>query len=167
MDLNAVCERGGALLDQGHPAQALLVFEQALELARDQRQLGSIGWIAAHTGFAHLDLDQPASAVHYLTQAVLYGMLGNPFVHLKRGIALYETGDTTEAKNELFKAAVIDGSAVFSGEDPKYWAFAVQGMRLPAGCADWKQWQGCEPGSEMHRGICDPAQYRVFAPALH
>lgn len=164
-ELDALAERGGSLLDDRQYAAAEVQFERGFALAQQARSPASMAWFVAHRGFARVGLQNWLYAIQDLTHAILLGQLGNPYVHLMRGVALYEEGiDLPEAKNELFKACVLSGYDVFTEVDPKYWAFAIKGMKLPAGCSDWTTWTGAEPGSEMHRVMCDPRNYRFNAP---
>lgn len=166
-ELDDLATKGGDLLDDGHPADAQIQFARGVEIARQIRDHGSLAWFLAHRGFAYVRQEEWALAVADLTQSILLGQLGNPYVHLMRGIALYELRDLVEGKNELFKAAALVGRDVFGDEDPKYWAFAIKGMKLPEGCESWEAWEGCEPDSPMHVGLCDPAVYRMFLAASH
>lgn len=166
-ELDDLATKGGTLLDADQPADAQLHFDRGVQLARTIRDHASLAWFLAHRGFAYVRQSEWALAVGDLTQSILLGQLGNPYVHMMRGIALYELGDLAGGKDELFKAAALVGPEVFAQEDPKYWAFAIKGMKLPEGCADWEGWEGCEPESPMHQGLCDPAMYRLFLTDTH
>lgn len=166
-ELDDLATKGGDLLDAGQAGAAEEQFARGIAIARRIRDHASLAWFLAHRGFAHVDQGNWPLAVVDLTQALLLGQVGNPYVHLMRGIALYEQQDLAEAKNELFKAAALVGHDVFADVDPKYWAFAIKGMRLPVGCASWSDWSGCEPGSEMHAALTDPGVYRVSLADAH
>jgi hypothetical protein len=161
-ELDALAEKGGTLLDDGDASAAEQQFERGYALSRQARNPQSMAWFLAHRGFARVKLQSWALAVADLTQSILLGQLGNPYVHLMRGIALYEQQQHAEAKSELFKAAALVGHDVFDQEHPKYWAFAIKGMRTPEACDDWMTWAGCDEGSAMHDALCDPTMYRVF-----
>lgn len=160
-ELDSLGLQGGELLDAGEASRAVVLFDRGYQLARQARNPASIAWFLAHRGFARVALGEHALAVPDLTQSLLLGQIGNPYVHLMRGIALFESGETLEAKSELFKAAVLVGPSVFEGQEPRYFAFAVKGMQLPPGLSDWREWTGCEPGSATHDALTDPAVYRL------
>lgn len=46
--------------------------------------------------------------------------LGNPFVHPRYGQALHEVGSVEEAKQELLKAYMLEGTHILENENPKY-----------------------------------------------
>jgi hypothetical protein len=51
------------------------------------------------------------------------GGLGNPFLHLRFGQILFESGDHDLAADELIRAYMGAGDEIFENEDPKYLNF--------------------------------------------
>ncbi|MDN6861800.1 MULTISPECIES: hypothetical protein [Pseudomonas] len=48
--------------------------------------------------------------------------VGNPFLHLRLGQALYEKEETDRAADELMRAYMAAGDEIFDNDDPKYFA---------------------------------------------
>lgn len=49
--------------------------------------------------------------------------IGNPFLHLRLGQALYERGETDRAADELMRAYMGAGDEIFGNDEPKYFVF--------------------------------------------
>ena len=49
--------------------------------------------------------------------------IGNPFLHLRLGEALFEQGELDRSADELIRAYMGAGDEIFASEDPKYRAF--------------------------------------------
>jgi len=49
--------------------------------------------------------------------------IGNPFFHLRLGQCQYELGNQDRAADELARAFLLEGEALFAEEDPKYLEF--------------------------------------------
>lgn len=95
---------------------------------------------------------------------LLQGGLGNPFVHLRRGQALFELGDLSEAQNELARALLLGGQPLFADEASEYWAFIIGRMRPYAERGTWEGWTGVEDGSPMAEWLVDPGHYDLRLP---
>jgi hypothetical protein len=48
----------------------------------------------------------------------LEGSIGNPFLHLRNGQVMFEEGRLDEAADELIRAYMAEGKAIFRDEDP-------------------------------------------------
>jgi hypothetical protein len=46
--------------------------------------------------------------------------IGNPFIHLRLGQCQFEIGNLKRAADELARAFLMEGLALFEDEDPKY-----------------------------------------------
>ncbi|WEK07294.1 MAG: tetratricopeptide repeat protein [Candidatus Pseudomonas colombiensis] len=49
--------------------------------------------------------------------------LGNPFLHLRLGQVLFDSGAPDQAADQLMRAYMGAGAAIFAEEDPRYLAF--------------------------------------------
>jgi hypothetical protein len=58
-------------------------------------------------------------------------LVENPFLRLRQGQTLFELGDEGRALEELAAAYMLEGSEIFAGEDPKYFAFVKEHLRAP------------------------------------
>ena len=61
------------------------------------------------------------------------GTIGNPWVHLRCGQMRFELGQMERAGDELARAYMGGGRAIFEGQDPKYFALVEQLLRPPPG----------------------------------
>jgi hypothetical protein len=59
--------------------------------------------------------------------------VGNPFLRLRVGQALYELGDEREAANWLAPAYLSEGRSLFEDDDPKYLAVLRSRLDPPPG----------------------------------
>jgi hypothetical protein len=59
--------------------------------------------------------------------------LANPFLRLRLGQCMYETGDLKEAGNRLAPAYLLEGKALFEEDDPKYLEFVKSHLDEPPG----------------------------------
>lgn len=51
------------------------------------------------------------------------GALSNPFIRLRHGQLLFETGDFVRAKQELLVAYATEGADIFAEDHPTYLAY--------------------------------------------
>jgi len=66
---------------------------------------------------------QYADALQHYSEAVkCIDGLGNPAIHLRLGQIRFELGDHDRAVDELMRAYMGGGKAIFEYEDPKYFA---------------------------------------------
>lgn len=71
--------------------------------------------------------DNLASAMH------LPDAIGNPFLHLRLGQCQYELGNMERAADELARAYLQEGTAIFANDDPKYLDFIKSKLQPPPG----------------------------------
>ncbi|WP_375514175.1 tetratricopeptide repeat protein [uncultured Nostoc sp.] len=55
--------------------------------------------------------------------------IGNPYIHLKLGQAQLELGNFERAQDELARAYIIEGKAIFENEDSKYYEYLKTFLR--------------------------------------
>ena len=61
------------------------------------------------------------------------GAIGNPFIHMRLGQSQFELGNMDRAADELARAYLQEGLAIFEDEDPKYVAFIKSKLKPPPG----------------------------------
>ena len=59
--------------------------------------------------------------------------IGNPFLHLRLGQCQFELGDLERAADELARAYLIEGIAIFTDDDQKYLNFVKPKLQEPEG----------------------------------
>ena len=59
--------------------------------------------------------------------------IGNPFIHLRLGQCQFELGNLKRAADELARAYLLEGLALFNDEDPKYIEWIKPQLEEPAG----------------------------------
>ncbi|MEW4453811.1 hypothetical protein AB1L30_14145 [Bremerella sp. JC817] len=123
--LNEHCERGEALLAEGDADAALEQYMAAEALIPSPKLNWEAAlWVYAAIGdawFAKQDFDRARQA---FSNAVLCpDGLGNPFIHLRLGQCQFEANNLDKAADELTRAYMAEGLAIFDEDDPKYLAF--------------------------------------------
>jgi tetratricopeptide (TPR) repeat protein len=132
-----VCAAGDALAGSGKYAEAIARYRTAWMLLPEPReQWTAASWIQVAIADAHFLAGEFAQAIAPLNAALLAGEIGNPFVHLRRGECLLETGRRDEAIQELTRAYMGAGREIFQNEDPKYLNVLRGVLKPPPGQAD-------------------------------
>ena len=131
------------------------------------------GWLLAALGECTWQLGECAAAKQFLSNALnAPNTVGNAFIHLRFGQALFELHDE-RARLELAQALKTGGAEVFRGEDPSYHAF-VLGELVPS--VDESVFEAIrdklahtavvDPDHEIVAAIFDAARPRLVATAL-
>jgi len=128
-------ERGNALADEGQYREAAEQFVAALELLPEPKtNWEACTWLLASIGDMTFQLKAYEQAVNALSDAMhCPDAIGNPFIHLRLGQALFELGDRQRAADELARVYMLEGKDIFAAEDPKYFEFLKTVMKPPAG----------------------------------
>lgn len=136
--ITRLCQTGDAFLNGGDTDAALDVFEEALALLpKPAEDWEAATWIFAALADVHFEKGQFESVRTAAARGLgCPGGLGNPFLHLRLGQALFELGDTDRASDELARAYMGAGDEIFDGEDAKYLQFIRQVLRPPASEVD-------------------------------
>lgn len=124
-EIKAHCARGDRLAEVKNFEGAISEYNKAWVLVPDPKN----DWEASTWVLAAI-----ADAAYlggYLTsakEAIEYGMtcpgaIGNPFMHLRYGQILLDSGENERAADELMRAYMGVGADIFLQEDPKYLAF--------------------------------------------
>jgi tetratricopeptide (TPR) repeat protein len=113
---------GDALAKQKKYDEAVIEYRRAWDLLPAPKEnWGAASWLLAAIGEAYFFSRRFDDARATFAQAILRaGGLGNPFLHLRHGEALFECGKKREAADELMRAYMGAGRKIFQEEDPKY-----------------------------------------------
>jgi hypothetical protein len=133
--VEAVCIEGGRLMAAGKHNKAFRKFVAALDLLPEPReQWNAAGWVLVAIGENAVRAGSFAAAERPLADAMLCpGTIGNPWVHLRLGQVRLELGDRDAAADELARAYMGGGRAIFAGLDPKYFALVEEVLKPPPG----------------------------------
>lgn len=119
------CAKGDGLADEKNFEAAIAEYNKGWSLIPEPKNdWESATWVLAAIADA-------AYLGGYLTsarEAITYGMtcpgaVGNPFMHLRHGQILFDSGENDGAADELMCAYMAAGTEIFSREDAKYLAF--------------------------------------------
>jgi len=134
--MTSLCSKGDELSAEGRHEDAILRYRAAWALLPEPKlDWDAAHWIQVAIADAHFLAREFAEALEPLKLALLSGGIGNPFVHLRRGQCLLETGDREEAIQELTRAYIGGRRDVFQGQDPKYLE-TLRGVLKPPGGQD-------------------------------
>ncbi|GHD65762.1 tetratricopeptide repeat protein [Jeongeupia chitinilytica] len=124
-EIEALSDAGDALYEAGDYKAAIAKYKAGYALVpapKEEWEIGTSLLIAiGDTQFADGDF---ARAVETLTAASFAPAgMGNPFVHLRLGQSLFETGALDLAAESLQRIRGHGDDSIFDDEDPKYLAF--------------------------------------------
>lgn len=128
-------KKGDALARKRQYAKAIEVYRDGVDLLpRPKAHWEAATWLLAAIADAQFLAGEFAAAVDTLEDAKFCpGAIGNPFVHLRLGQCLLETGQRDRALDELARAYMGAGREIFRDEDPKYLADLAKVMKPPPG----------------------------------
>lgn len=120
-----LCAAGDKLAQAGKYDMAIATYQQAWDLLPEPKEnWESAGWILAAIGDAYFLSERHTLAEQTFGRAITScGGLGNPFLHMRRGQSLFELGLKDAAADELMRAYMAGGRAVFADENPRYLEF--------------------------------------------
>jgi tetratricopeptide (TPR) repeat protein len=132
--IKRLCEAGDEAADSGRLTEALGLYHRALALLPSEpTEWEAATWIHAAIGDAYFFMRDLRRALSAFEQALRSpGGIGNPFLHLRRGQILFDMGQEKAAADELARAYMAEGEAIFTPEDTKYLAFVKSVLRPPA-----------------------------------
>ncbi|MDL2209370.1 tetratricopeptide repeat protein [Desulfovibrio sp. OttesenSCG-928-O18] len=130
--LEEICDQGNEAMDEGNPAEALVFFQQALDiLPAPADAWEAYGWIQAALGDAHFTMDEYGKALSCFHTA--YTFAGpeevNPFVLLRLGQCYRRLDDEKNAAEYLLRAYMLEGEDIFE-EDAEDFAFLKKTVPL-------------------------------------
>jgi tetratricopeptide (TPR) repeat protein len=132
--VRALCAEGDELAEGEMYGEAIDIYRKAFSLLPgDPRQWEAATWILAAIGDAEFLGGRAEAAVAVLDHAFeCPNSLGNGFLHLRRGQALFDLGRRSEAANELTRAYMAEGEEIFRDEDPEYLRYLKTVLRPSA-----------------------------------
>ncbi len=139
-EVDRLCAQGDAHADLDRFPDALALYWEAWDLLPEPKiDCDAATWILAAVGDANfLGRDYVAGCDNLSTVMNCPGGIGIPFLHLRLGQCHYELGDQARAIDELLRAYMGGGDALFDDEDPKYRDFLD--ANRPAGDTSKKAW---------------------------
>lgn len=125
---------GDALAESRHYEKAIQKYSEALDALPDPRtEWEACTWLLASIGDAHFQAKEFGQARIALTDAMRCpDAIGNPFIHLRLGQSQFELGNLPRANDELARAYMAAGKAIFEDEDPKYFNHLKTVLKPPA-----------------------------------
>lgn len=121
-EIKQICSDGYDYYDSGDFERALRLFYKAwLMIPSPQSDFLEAGWVLTAIGDAYFKLHKYEQSITALESCLhCPGINGNPFVHLRLGQSLIESGEIIKARKELLKAYQTSGKSVFENEPIKY-----------------------------------------------
>jgi len=131
-EMKAACSYGDFLVRQGKYEESVEQYDRAWRLLPSPaEQWDAATWILAAKGDALFKARRYVDARQQLALALgCPDGLGNPFIHLRLGEALYELGEESQALDNLARAYMGGGREIFATEPPKYFE-AIKKVMLP------------------------------------
>ncbi len=154
---------GSDFMDANQYIEAARSYRACLELLPQPRAswVSSVRFLCG-IGDALWFLGKHAAGLPFWSAALRIGSLGNEFAHLRRGQTLYELGRRREAADELLRALLLGGCAIFADEAPQYYEFITSSVKVPVGRTSWDGWAGLEEGSPYHERLLDYTFYELL-----
>ena len=120
--ITQLSEEGNQLADDGQYDEAIEKFSEALKLVPEPKRDWEAGsWLSASIGDMYfLKGDHKNGLEYFYDSYASPDNAANPFINVRIGQCLLETGDDAKAKEFLLRAYMIEGDKIFSGEDEKY-----------------------------------------------
>lgn len=124
-DIAALCKQGDDLAREGHLEEGKNKYVAALRLLpENHREWEAATWIYAAIGDVHFQMKNYDKAFKcFYNAAQCPKGLGNPYIHLRLGQLYYEQERLDKAADELTRAYMGAGIAIFMEDDPKYLEF--------------------------------------------
>jgi tetratricopeptide (TPR) repeat protein len=133
--ITTLAAAGDAFARSGQIDLALEKYRQALaQLPDPLEEWEAATWLLGAIGDSLFHKGDHAQAREVLQQAMRCpGAIGNPFRHLRLGQTQLELGDLERAKDELARAYMGAGDAIFRDENPRYRLFLKEALRPSEG----------------------------------
>jgi len=131
----ALSQKGDGLAKQHKYASAIQAYTDALKIVPlPIEKWEASTWLLVAIGDAQFLSKNYVEAKSALTDAMRCpGAIGNPFIHLRLGQAQFELGNMESASDELARAYLPEGVAIFGADDPKYLRFIKSKLKPPPG----------------------------------
>ena len=128
-------ESGEELADNGDYAGALANYQTAWELISEPKYDHESAWqLLGAIGDTHFVLGDWQACHDTFQQVIRYiGGEDNPFVRLRLGQSILELGNEREALNWMVPAYLMEGTKLFSDDNPKYLTLVKSRLDPPTG----------------------------------
>ena len=142
-EIERLCARGDADADLDRFPAALASYWAAWDLLPEPKfACEKATWILAAVGDVNfLGGDYEAGRDNLGTVMHCPGAIGIAFLHMRLGQCQYELGDQVQAADELLRAFLGGGAALFDDEDPKYLACAERAEADASVPRSWRFWK--------------------------
>ncbi len=126
------CKVGDDFVENGNYTKALLEYQHVLELIPDPKtDWEATTWVLAAMGDAYfLNNDFQAGVREFSNAMHCPNAIGNPFLHMRLGQCQFELGHLDKAADELTRAYAIEGEQIFEDENPKYFEFLIEKIKI-------------------------------------
>ena len=130
--IKAHSAKGDEYADAENYEAAIAEYNKAwLIVPEPKTEWNASTWLLAAIGDAAFKGGYNTSA----KEALQYAMhcpsgIGNPFLHLRLGQVLYDSGDEQGAADELMRAYMAEGEEIFASEDARYLDFLKRWTKL-------------------------------------
>lgn len=124
-EITALCKQGDDLVRAGNLEEGKNKYVAALRLLpENHREWEAATWIYVCIGDVHFQMKNYDKAFKcFFNAAQCPEGLGNPYIHLRLGQLYYEQENLEKAADELTRAYMGTGIAIFMEDDPKYLEF--------------------------------------------
>ncbi len=121
-DVKTFCQQGYKQYDEQNYTAALRLFYQAwVKLPKPQHDYEESGWALTAIGDTYFKLKKYKQAIEALRSALCCPNISdNPFVNLRLGQCLYESGQQYQGRVYLHRSYRAQGKVYFDQEDTKY-----------------------------------------------
>jgi hypothetical protein len=145
-EIDRLCAQGDADADCARYPDALGAYWAAWDLLPEPKlDCDAATWILAAVGDVNfLGGNFEAGCDNLSTVMHCPGAIGIPFLHMRLGQCRYELGNQAGALDELLRAYLVGGAALFDNEDPKYLLSVSAGPAL-ASHKGWQFWKKSGP----------------------
>lgn len=124
-------DEGEEFADAGEDADALACFRAAWDLLPEPKVgCPQAAQVVAAVADSHFHLGEYDECRRVVQRAVRGGVAAadHPFLRLRLGQCLFETGELPGARDLLVPAYLAAGEWLFDGEEAKYLAFVKEGL---------------------------------------
>lgn len=123
--IKALCAKGDRFAEARAFDDAVTEYNKAWTLVPDPKNdWNASTWILAAIADAAFLGGYKTSALEALQYAMTCpGAVGNPFLHLRYGQVLFDSGEVDHAADELMRAYMGAGEKIFATEDTRYLEF--------------------------------------------
>lgn len=132
-EVTKLSAQGDQLAKAGRYDDAIPLYWKAWDILPDpKQQWGAALWLLAAIGDANFGNRDYVACRDNLNSAMqIPGAVGNPFLHLRLGQCQFELGNMGRAADELARAYIPEGKAIFKADDPKYLVFVKSKLKPP------------------------------------